>query len=496
MEKEEHFDCLIIGAGISGLDAAYHLQEHCHWASYAILERRANLGGTWDFFKYPGIRSDSDMFTFGFSWKIWQSANPLATGDEILEYLKEAAEEQGIDGQIKFNTNIESAAWVSTDNIWHLTTSTGRRYSCDVLFGCTGYYSYETPYEPVFPGQEEFSGRIIHPQKWTPEADQLVVGAKVAMIGSGATAVTILPSISKSASHVTLVQRTPSYIAAMPKIDPIANFFNNWLPQKVAVKINRWKAVVFGALFYQFCVRYPLQAKKFIKTGMFNQVKSVMDREEFEKHFNPPYNPWEQRFCVAPGGDFFRPIRDGKATIVTGHIDHLTKQGIQMKSGEHVEADLIISATGMNMQNNFPFSTINVSIDGKPYQAANHLVYNGIMINDVPNFAFIMGYTNASWTLKADIASIYFTKLLNYMRTNNMKKVVPREDLAANIKYEQVSGGLSSGYLTRAGDILPKQGDKSPWRGGINYIMDLIQLTFGGFNKDSLEFEVDGKKNA
>ena len=242
--------------------------------------------------------------------------------------------------------------------------------------------------------------------------------------------------------------------------------------------------------------RNPLQAKKFIKTGMFNQVKSVMDREEFEKHFNPPYNPWEQRFCVAPGGDFFRPIRDGKATIVTGHIDHLTKQGIQMKSGEHVEADLIISATGMNMQNNFPFSTINVSIDGKPYQAANHLVYNGIMINDVPNFAFIMGYTNASWTLKADIASIYFTKLLNYMRTNNMKKVVPREDLAANIKYEQVSGGLSSGYLTRAGDILPKQGDKSPWRGGINYIMDLIQLTFGGFNKDSLEFEVDGKKNA
>eukprot|EP00092_Neocalanus_flemingeri_P079834 GFUD01099497.1.p1 GENE.GFUD01099497.1~~GFUD01099497.1.p1 ORF type:complete len:514 (+),score=114.96 GFUD01099497.1:53-1543(+) len=494
MGEEEHFDCLIIGAGISGLDAAYHLQEHCKWASYAILERRANLGGTWDFFNYPGIRSDSDMYTFGFYWKAWQSTKPISPGKDILVYLREAAEEQGILENINFNTDIETAAWVSADNRWHLTTTTGSRYSCNVLFGCTGYYSYETPFEPSFPGQEAFSGKIVHPQKWTKEYDELVVGAKVAIIGSGATAVTILPNISNDASHVTMVQRTPTYIAAKPEVDPWAKFFKDWLPLNIAAKINRWKAVLLGALFYQYCVRYPNHARKLIKAGMFNEVKSVMDREEFDKHFSPPYNPWEQRFCLAPGGDFFRPIREGKATMVTGHIDHFTENGIQMKDGKNIEADLIISATGLTIQQNFPFSTMKVTVDGKPYVAATHLIYNAFMISEVPNFAFVIGYTNASWTLKADIASMYFTKMLNYMRSNKITKVVPKEDPDGNVKHEYFSGGLSSGYFTRSGDILPKQGDKFPWKGGVNYILDLVQMTFGGFSTDSLEFEMENKK--
>jgi len=494
-ETEKHFDCLIIGAGISGLDAAYHLQEHCQWASYAILERRANLGGTWDFFKYPGIRSDSDMYTFGFSWKIWKSAKPIAPAEDILHYLKEAADEQDIMKNIMFNTNITTAAWESANNRWHLDTTSGTKYSCNVLFGCSGYYSYETPYEPVFPGQEKFPGTIVHPQRWSAEHDDLIKGAKVALIGSGATAVTILPNISDSASHVTLIQRTPTYIAGKPEVDPIASFCNKWLPQRIAVRLNRWKAVVLGALFYQYCVRYPERAKKLIKGGMYQEVKSVMSEEEFDKHFTPPYNPWEQRFCLAPGGDFFVPLREGKASIVTGHIDTFTEKGIKMKSGEHVDANFIISATGLTMQQNFPFSTIKVSVDGKPYKAAEHLLYNAMMVSDIPNFAFIVGYTNASWTLKADIAALYFTKLLNHMRSNNIAKVVPREGSEGAVKRENFTGGLTSGYFARSGAVMPKQGDKFPWKGGVNYLLDLIQMTFGGISKDCLEFEVDEKKH-
>lgn len=496
MADEQHFDCLILGAGISGLDAAYHLQQHSSWATFAILERRANLGGTWDFMKYPGIRSDSDMYTFGFSWKIWKSAKPIATSEEILKYLKDAAEEQGITSKIQFNTNMDTAAFTSSDNRWHLVASDGRKYSCGVLFGCTGYYSYETPYEPKFPGQENFPGTIIHPQKWKDEHDKELVGKRVAMIGSGATAVTILPNISDRAKHVTMVQRTPTYIAAKPDIDPVGQFLLNWLPSGLAVRLNRWKAVLLGAIFYQYCVRYPEHAKKLIKGGMYKEVKGVMSREEFEKHFNPPYNPWEQRFCLAPGGDFFEPIRQGKASMVTGHIDHLTEKGIQMKDGQHVDADFIISATGLTMQQNFPFSTMKIFIDGKEYNAPDHLVYNGIMISDVPNFAFIMGYTNASWTLKADIASLYFSKLLNYMRDSKVARVMPKENPEDMVVKENVTGGLTSGYFARAGNVLPKQGSKFPWQGGVNYLVDLVRITFQGLSKDSLEFTSADKKNS
>jgi len=492
IEDKNHFDCLIIGAGISGIDAAYHIKTYCKWASYAILERRANLGGTWDFFNYPGIRSDSDMYTFGFSWKVWESAKPIAPAEDILVYLNAAAKEQGIMENIKFNTDIKTAEWTSSDNRWHLTTTEGLKYSCNVLFGCTGYYSYENPYEPTFPGQENFKGPIVHPQKWEEAHNKMIEGKKVAMIGSGATAVTILPSIADTVEHVTVVQRTPSYVAAKPEVDPFVKFFNDWLPQGLAVSLSRWKAVILGALFYQYCVYFPNHARRLIKKGMFHQLKSVMSEEEFEKHFNPPYNPWEQRFCLAPGGDFFKPLRERKATMVTGHIEQLTEKGIKMKNGEFVEADFIISATGLTMQNNFPFSTITVTIDGNPYKAGDHLLYKAIMINDVPNFGFVVGYTNASWTLKADIAALYFTKLLNHMKTNKITKVVPKE--TDDVQHLSFNGGLTSGYFARAAEILPKQGDKNPWIGGTNYILDLISLTFGGFSLDSLRIEEDSKK--
>jgi len=494
MVEETHYDCLIIGAGISGLDAAYHIQKHCDWAKYAILERRQNIGGTWDFFKYPGIRSDSDMYTFGFSWKIWKSAKPIAAAEDILVYLKEAAEEQGIMKNIHFNTDIKSADWKSSDNRWHLVTTNGNRYSCNVLFGCTGYYSYETPYEPGFPGQENFNGTVLHPQKWTSEHDKEIVGKKVALIGSGATAVTILPNIADVVSHVTMVQRTPGYIAAKPEVDPVNQFVNNWFPASIARKINWWKAVLLTYFFYFWCTTFPERAKKFIRGIMYNQVKSVMSTEEFDKHFTPPYNPWEQRFCLAPGGDFFKPIREGKATMVTGHIDKFTTNGILMKDGHHVDADFIIAATGLTLQQNFPFSTIQVLIDGQEYKAGDHLIYKGLMISDVPNFAFILGYTNASWTLKADIASAFFTKLLNYMKDNRVDKFVPKENKMEEIKRLNFTGGLSSGYFARAGDKFPKQGDKCPWetRAG-NYFYDLFNIKFRGMSFDSIEISVADK---
>lgn len=492
--KGLHYDVIIIGAGISGIDAGYHLNTYCPWANYTILERRANLGGTWDFFKYPGIRSDSDMYTFGFSWKIWKSAKPIAPAEDILEYLNEAAKEQNIMEKIKFNTDIKTVIWSSNDKCWYLTTTTGLQYSCNTIFGCTGYYSYEHPYIPTFKGEKEFKGKIVHPQQWTSEDDALIVGKKVAIIGSGATAVTLLPNISEKAEHVTVVQRTPSYIGAKPDVDRISKFLSDWLPQGIATKINRWRAVIMGFLFFQYCSFFPESAKRLIKKATRKQVKSVMSDEEFEKHFTPPYNPWEQRFCLAPDGDFFEPIRKGKATMVTDHIDSITENGIKMKSGKIVEADFIVRATGLTFQPNFPFSTMEVSIDGEPYKPKDKLMYKSVMLSDVPNFAFVMGYTNASWTLKADIACSYFCKLLNYMKDNNYSVACPRIGSDISRTGENMTN-LSSGYLTRAMESMPKQGNKYPWRTLQNYFVDSFSLWWKGIKDDSLEFTTSDKKS-
>jgi len=493
MTREQHFDCLIIGAGISGIDAAYHLNTHCSWANYAILERRANLGGTWDFFKYPGIRSDSDMFTFGFSWKIWRSAKLIAPGEDILAYLNDAANEQGIMEKIMFNTDVRKAAWSSSDNRWHLTTTTDVELTCSMLVGCTGYYSYEVPYKPTLPGDDNFSGKIIHPQEWASEDDELIVGKKLAIIGSGATAVTILPNVAKVASHVTLVQRTPSYIAAIPEVDPVAKFLCDWLPESLALPINRWKNFLLSFLIFQYCRKFPERSKKMAKGMIWQQVKNVMSEEEFEKHFTPPYNPWDQRFCLTPDGDFFAPIRDGSASVVTDHIERITENGILMKNGQYVDADVIIQATGLTMQQTFPFSTMEVTIDGELYKPPSHLMYKSVMLSDVPNYAFIFGYTNASWTLKADIASSYIVKLLNFMRKNKYAVAWPR--VKADVKSTDENWlVLNAGYTTRGADNLPKQGSKYPWKLVMNYFLDTINLWWGGVEDDALEFVPWDKK--
>jgi len=465
------------------------LNTHCDWVNYAILERRSNLGGTWDFFKYPGIRSDSDMYTFGFSWKIWKTSKPIATGEEIMTYLTEAANEQGIMDKIMFNTDVKKAEWVSKNNCWYLTTTKGTTFSCNMLFGCTGYYSYENPYRPTFPGEENFTGTIIHPQKWNEESDNIIVDKKVAIIGSGATAVTILPNIADKTNHVTMIQRTPTYIVARPEVDPIAKFLSDWLPQTLALKLNRWKIVLLSTLFFQYCVNFPERAKNYVRNNMWNNVKdSDMTKEEFDKHFTPPYNPWDQRLCLTPAADFFGAINEGKASIVTGHIEKFTDKGIKLKDGDLVEADVVICATGLTLQQNFPFSTIDVIIDGNPYKASEKMIYKGVMLSDVPNFSFIIGYTNASWTLKADIAALFFTKLLNYMKKNKLGTVYPK----ISDEYHEVGScnlGLQSGYISRAADTMPKQGNKYPWKVGMNYILDLISLWWYGIeDKESLKF--------
>jgi len=494
MSGETYRDCLILGAGISGIDAAYYIQQYCPWASFLILERRANLGGTWDFFKYPGIRSDSDMYTFGFSWKVWRSSFRLAAAEDILSYLNEAVDEQGLRDMIRLNTDIESAEFSSGDNRWHLTTTSGEKFSSSFLIGCMGYYSYETPYTPHLPGQENFKGKIVHPQQWTEECDELIKGAKVAMIGSGATAVTILPSITDVTEHVTLVQRSPSYVAALPRRDAVADFLKNWLPDELAVKINRWKQVLLGFLFYKWCTSFPEQASRYVKGLMQKQIGTSMSQEEFDKNFTPPYSVWKQRFCVAPGGDFFKPIREGKASIKTGHIQTITETGLRMDDGTLVQADFIILATGLTLQQNLPFSTIKVSIDGKPYKASEHTIYNGTMLDEVPNFGFVFGYTNSSWTLKADIACNYFSQLLNYMRDNDIGRVSPK--VPEDVLRTAFNGGLSSGYISRGMNVVPKIGDKTPWNsGGGNYIADFFNLSVRAFSTQDLQLEKNNKKS-
>jgi len=495
MSGADHYDCLIIGAGISGIDVAYHLQQYSPWASFLILERRDNIGGTWDFFKYPGIRSDSDMFTFGFSWKIWRSSTPIATADEILAYLTEAVAEQGLGEKMRFQTDISTAEWSSDENKWTLTTASGMKYSCNVLFGCMGYYSYETPHTPALPGQERFRGRIVHPQQWSSDCDQEIKNARVALIGSGATSVTLLPNIVDTVEHVTMVQRTPTYISALPRVDRIAEALKRWLPEDTAIWLNRWKNVIFGFLFYQFCTRYGDRAKKFIRNNMKKVVGDSMTDEEFDKHFTPPYDPWQQRFCLAPGGDFFKSFKTGKATIVTGHIDTLTETGLKMKDGTEIEADFIIAATGLTLQQNLPFSTIKVTIDGVEYKASDHKIYKSVMLSDVPNTGFVFGYTNASWTLKADIASFYFCQMINYMRDNNVVKMMPVVDTNEDIEWGPFTGGLTAGYIVRAKSVVPQTGNKEPWSGGSNYLKDRYNIYMKGFNTDSLEMVYSNKKS-
>ncbi|MFW6067558.1 MAG: flavin-containing monooxygenase [Myxococcota bacterium] len=479
---EKHFDVLIVGAGISGIGAAYHLQTKCPQKSYAILEARDALGGTWDLFRYPGIRSDSDMHTLGFSFRPWTDPKAIADGPSILEYLKETAEENGIDRHIRYGRRVVAARWSSRDVRWlvevrNMQSGTRERYTCSFLWGCTGYYRYDRGYEPTFPGADRFRGQMVHPQKWPEDLDY--EGKRVVVIGSGATAMTLVPALAERAAHVTMLQRSPTYVISLPYVDPVSTWLKEHLPPKTAYAITRWKNVLLGLFFYEVSRRQPRRVRRFI----LGKIREALgDHFDVETHFNPPYDPWDQRVCLVPDGDLFRVLKAGKASVVTDHIETFTEDGIRLRSGRVLEADLIVTATGLQMEF---LGGVTAEVDGKPVVPADRMMYKGSMLSDVPNHAVCVGYTNASWTLKCELTAEYVCRLLNYMDAHGYSQCVPRRD--ASVK-ERPLIDLTSGYVQRAKDELPSQGERLPWRLYQNYLFDRIMLRHGPVDDGAIEF--------
>jgi monooxygenase len=478
----EHLDVLIVGAGISGISAAWHLQDRSPSKSYAILERRANMGGTWDLFKYPGIRSDSDMFTLGFRFKPWTSAKAIADGPSILAYIKEAAAENGIDEKIRYNHQVIAADWSDADNRWMVTVDTDggqKTITCSFLFATTGYYNYDEGYSPTFPGAEDFSGTIVHPQHWPEDLDY--AGKKIVVIGSGATAITLIPAlINSGAGHVTMLQRSPTYVGSLPDVDPIAERVNKLLPEKAAHVVNRWKAILFSTAQYQLARKFPNYMRKTLLTMAQRRLPEGYD---VEKHFGPRYNPWDERLCLAPNGDLFKTIRKGNADVVTDTIDTFVPEGIKLNSGDVLDADIIVTATGLNLR---LFGGAEVRRNGEPIDLTETMSYKGMMLSGVPNMAFTIGYTNASWTLKADLVSEFVCRVLNYMDANGFDTVVPEHP--GDSVDERPLMDFTPGYVLRALDSLPKAGSKTPWKLKQNYFLDVRMIRQGKVDDEALHF--------
>ncbi len=480
-----HYDVIIVGAGLSGIGAAHHLQKYCPDHSFILLEMRESMGGTWDLFKYPGIRSDSDMFTLGYSFRPWKEAKAIADGPAILQYIQNTAKDGGIDQKIKYKHKVTSSNWSSEKNHWILDAEIqddlqSVRFTSNFLFMCSGYYSYDKGYMPQFKGTERFQGQIVHPQKWTEDIDY--TDKKVVVIGSGATAVTLVPELAKKASKVTMLQRSPTYITTAPSKDFIANGLRRILPSKMAYALSRWKNILLSILFFKLARSKPQFIQKvFLK----NAKKELGDGFDVEKHFKPSYNPWDQRVCLAPDGDIFESLKSGKAAIVTGHIETFTEKGIQLKSGETLEADLVVSATGLQME---ILGKMQLSIDGQPLDASKRFCYRGMMFSDLPNLAMAFGYTNASWTLKCDLTCQYVCRLLNYMKKNKLQKCTPRISPEDSLDPEPLLG-FTSGYVQRSLHLLPKQGKKIPWKVHQNYVLDIFNFRYSSFEDKALEFK-------
>ena len=481
-QKELHYDVIIVGAGLSGIGAAHHIKNKCPNHSFAILEARENMGGTWDLFKYPGIRSDSDMYTLGYIFKPWIAKEAIADGPAILSYIQETAQEDQTDQLIKYNHKVINASWSSESNHWtvevELNGGIKTNYSCDFLFMCSGYYDYDSGYMPDFDRIEEFGGTLIHPQKWPADLDYS--GKKIVVIGSGATAVTLVPELAKKAAHVTMLQRSPTYIINAPERDAIANFLRKILPNKVAYFLSRWKNILFSLGFFKACRKWPKTMKKLIMSGIRKQLGKDYD---VQRHFSPNYNPWDQRLCLVPDNDLFESINAGTSSVVTDHIEHFTETGIKLKSGDHLDADIVVSATGLKLKF---LGGLEVEVDGRPIKGSEMYCYRGMMFSDVPNLALAFGYTNASWTLKCDLTCDYVTRLLNYMRKHDVKKCVPRFVDPSVLPEPFVD--FSSGYVLRSLDDLPKQGSKRPWKVYQNYILDIFNFRHSKLDDRALEF--------
>ncbi len=480
----EHFDVIVVGSGLSGIDAAYHLQTSCGDKSFVILEARDAIGGTWDLFRYPGIRSDSDMFTFSYPFRPWGSNAAIADGESIRTYIRETAEAYGIDRKIRFRHRVKSASWSSADALWTIEVERGVerepvRFTCNFLFSCTGYYDYANGYAPEFPGAEKFAGRIIHPQQWPQSLDY--AGKRVVVIGSGATAVTIIPVIAEKAAHVTMLQRSPTYILSRPSQDALVGRLRGWVPRRVAYAIARWYYVLFGAYFFYLCRRRPEAVKKWIISQASAELGTDYD---VKTHFTPTYNPWRQRLCFAPDADFFRTIKAGKACVVTDRIATFTESGIRLQSGRELAAEIIVTATGLNM---LLLGGIQIVSDGNPVKFSETTNFKGVMFSDVPNLFVAFGYTNASWTLKCDLTCAYVARLINHMDRRGYVACTPRlRD--PSVKPEPLID-FSSGYVQRAIYQLPRQGSKKPWKLYQNYVRDLVSLRFGSIDSGVLEFE-------
>jgi monooxygenase len=479
----EYVDVLIVGAGLSGIGAAHHLRERCPGKSYAILEARGAIGGTWDLFRYPGIRSDSDMHTLGYRFRPWKAAKSIADGESILEYVRATAREAGIDRHIHFHHRVIAAEWSSAEQRWAVEaerSDTGEtvHISCGFLFNCGGYYRYDRGYTPEFPGIEGFGGTVIHPQHWPADAEY--AGKRVVVIGSGATAVTLVPALAESAAHVTMLQRSPTYIVSMPGEDPLAKLLRRWLPDRFAYPAVRWKNVLFQLVTYRLARRFPDLIKKMVRRGVVGALPAGYD---VDTHFKPAYDPWDQRMCLVPDGDLFETLADGSAEIVTDRVEAFTATGIRLESGRELEADVVVTATGLEL---LFLGGMRLRIDGKEVDMARALTYKGMMLSDVPNFAFTIGYTNASWTLKADLVAEYVCRLIAHLDANGYGGCVPSIS-EPGIKEEPLLD-FTSGYVQRSLRLLPKQGSKEPWKLRQNYVFDIRTIRRGPIDDGAMQF--------